>query len=369
MAQTKEECLVFLNEARDALDELSLLEEQEKQLSQEETRLEECLEAEKKLMEDTIQKTIKTRREEIRATYEKEMDKAQSQLKKMRSKREKAKNEGIKGRILEETRPFMEEIRELKMQMKGLIRQNHVPGYCQSALYYGLYFPRHLKEYMMLILYVLIFFLMIPWGVYLLIPERKPLYLTVVYFVDILVVGGGYLAIGNRTKMLYMETLREGRKYQDQIWENKKKIKKTTSAIRRDRNESLYNLEKFDDEIARLQQELSDVASKQKDALNAFETVTKNILTDEIEHNHKEKLDHLQEKYQQVSAELRSVMQQMKEKRMHVTGCYGTYLGQEFMDAQKIVQLSELVREGRASNVSEAISVYKAQGQKNQGAR
>ena len=39
MVQTKEECLAFLGEARDALDELSLLEEQEKGLSQEETRL------------------------------------------------------------------------------------------------------------------------------------------------------------------------------------------------------------------------------------------------------------------------------------------------------------------------------------------
>ncbi len=29
MAQTREECLIFLNKARDALDELSLLDDQE----------------------------------------------------------------------------------------------------------------------------------------------------------------------------------------------------------------------------------------------------------------------------------------------------------------------------------------------------
>ena len=40
MAQTIEECLAFLNGARDALDELSLLAEQEERLSQEEERLE-----------------------------------------------------------------------------------------------------------------------------------------------------------------------------------------------------------------------------------------------------------------------------------------------------------------------------------------
>lgn len=361
MAQTMEECLVFLGEARDALDELALLEEQEKKLSQEEAQLEEGVEAERKLMSDTIQKTVKKRREEIRSTYEKEMSKVQEQLKRARGKREKARNEGVKERIQEETAIFHQQIRELKVQLKTLMKQNHVPGYCQSSLYYSLYFPRHVKEYLLLILYVLLFFLAVPYGIYLLIPERKQLYLVVIYVVDILLIGGGYIALGNRTKLLYMEILREGRKYQDQILVNRRKIRKITSGIRRDRNESLYNLEKYDDEIARLQQELSDVATKQKDAMNAFETVTKHILTDEIEHNHKARMDQLQEEHQRISGELREVMQRVKEKRLFATDHYGIYLGKEFMDSQKIVELRSIVQEGKASNVSEAIAVYQNQ--------
>ena len=185
------------------------------------------------------------------------------------------------------------------------------------------------------------------------------MYLVMIYVVDIFLIGGGYIVLGNRTKMLYMETLREGRKFQDQIWENRKKIKKITVSIRRDRNESLYNLEKFDDEISRLQQEMSDVAIKQKDALNAFETVTKNILTDEIEHNYKTKLEQIQEKHRQISEELRQVIQRVKEKRLYATDHYGTYLGKEFMDSQKIVELCNIVREGKATNVSEAIAIYR----------
>lgn len=358
MVQTKEECLQFLNEARDTLDELALLEEQEKQLNQTETRLEESLESEKRLMADTIQKTVKKRREEIRSTYEKEMNKVQDQLKKARGKREKARSEGVKGRIREETAVYRREIEDLKVQLKMIMRQNHVPGYCQSALYYCLYFPRHVKEYFQLLVYILILFLAVPYGLYLLIPERRTLHLVLIYIADILLLGGGYIALGNRTKLLYMETLREGRKIQDQILANRKRIRKITSGIRKDRNESLYNLEKFDDEIARLQQELTDVATKQKDALNAFETVTKNILADEIEHNHKAKLDQLQKEHQQTTEELRQVMQQVKEKRLHVTDHYGTWLGREFMDSQRIVELCGIVQEGMASNVSEAITVY-----------
>lgn len=364
MVQTMGECLLFLNEARDALDELSLLEEQEKQLMQEEERLERNLEAEKKLVADTIQQTVKQRRDEISITYEKEMARAQDQLKKTRNKRERAKSEGVKGRIEEETAVFREQIRDLKVQMKTMMRKEHVPGFCRSALYYGLYFPRRLKEYLLLLLYVLVIFLAVPCGIYFLMPERKPWYLAAIYLADILLVGGSYIAVGNRTKMLYMEVLREGRQVYDQILLNRKKIKKITSGIRKDRNESLYNLERFDDEIARLQQELSDVAAKQKDAMNAFETVTRTILVDEIEHNHKAKIDQLEEGHRQVEGELRTVMQQVKEQRLQVTERYGTYLGREFMDSQRIVELSAIVQEGRASNVSEAVSVYQAQRQR-----
>lgn len=363
MVQTMGECLIFLNEARDALDELSLLEEQERQLVQEEERLERNLEAERRLVTDTIQQTVRQRREEISATYEKEMAKAQDQLKKVRSKRERAKNEGVKERIQEETAVFREQIRDLKLQLRTMMRKERVPGYCRSAFYYSLYFPNRVKEYLLLFLCVLILFLAVPCGIYFLIPERKLWYLVGIYLVDIILVGGGYIAVGNKTKLLYMETLREGRKIQDQILSNKKKIKKITSGIRKDRNESLYNLERFDDEIARLQQELSDVEGKQKDAINAFETVTKNILSDEIEHNHKAKREQLEAEYRTAAEELRIVMQQVKDKRLSVTERYGIYLGREFMDSQRIVELISIVQEGRASNVSEAISAYQSQRQ------
>ena len=88
MAQTAAECLEFLREARDALDELSLLTEQEKQLGQEERKLEKSLEAEKKLVADTIQQTVKTRRGEISSSFETEISKVQENLKNVRTRRE-----------------------------------------------------------------------------------------------------------------------------------------------------------------------------------------------------------------------------------------------------------------------------------------
>ncbi len=118
---------------------------------------------------------------------------------------------------------------------------------------------------------------------------------------------------------------------------------------------------KYDDEIARLQQELDDVAEKQKDALNTFETVTKTILKDEIENSYKAKLEQMQKDYEQTAKSLKEVKEKVKEKRLYVTNHYGTYLGKEFMSPQKVAELYKIVESGTASSVSESIGVYQNQ--------
>lgn len=359
MMQTKEECLEFLAEARRALDDLTMMSDQEKQLEQEEQRLEKVLETERRAVADNIRMTVKKRSEEISASYDKEIGKGQDQLKKARNRREKAKTQGVKDRINEETEELTTHNRELRLQMKSLFQQHRIPGYCRSGLYYSLYFPHWFKEYLVLLLFVLVLFLAVPYGIYFVIPNHRPLYLAGIYLLDILVVGGLYVAIGNRGKLQYTEALKEGRKILDQIHGNNKKIHVIVSTIRKDRNESLYDLEKFDDEIAQVQQELSEVANKKKDALNTFETVTKTILSDEIIQDSKEKLDGLQADYDKTSGQLKNVAAQVKEKRLYITDHYGTYLGKDFLDPLKVSELSAMIQSGQAQTLNEAIKGYK----------
>lgn len=359
MTQTGDECLVFLKEAKEAIEELKLLDAQESSLVQKESQLEKNLAAAKKRMADAVAQTVKQRREDIYADYDRESGRIQEQLKKMRGRREKAKNQGIKERIADETAALRNEIRDLRGQMKALMKQQHVPAYCRTKLYYSLYFPRRAKEYLAFLLFAVIVFLAVPGCVYLLIPERKLWQLFVIYLLDLIVFGGSYIAIGNRTKLLYMETLRQGRSILDEIQANQRQIRRITSAIRRDRSDAFYDLERFDDEISRLQQELDELAVQKKNAVNTFETVTKNILTDEIEHNHQGTIDQLDGEHAQAEMELKVVRQQIKEKRLYAADHYGAHLGREFMDPVKIGKLCLIVQDGQAANVSEAIEVYR----------
>lgn len=351
----------FLREAKQAVTDLNEMQQREAALSQQLGQSRKQLESGEKAVADHISQTIKRRAADIASGYDKELSRGQERLRKAKSRREKAKSQGIKERISEETAAFREENRRLKLQMKTTFQQNHVPAFCRSSWYYRLYFPRRLTEFAALLLVFLLCFFVIPYGSYFLIPERKPLYLGLIYFGCILLFGGLYVAVGNQTKDRYSETIREGRQIRNQMCSNEKKIKRIIRDIRRDKNEAIYNLEKHDDEIAQIEQMMSETAARKKEALNTFETVTKNIIADEINANNKEKMDLLRETCEFQEGELRTLNEELKDKSLFVTNRFGAYLEKEFLQPQRLDALLSIVENGTAANLTEAMEQYKKQ--------
>ena len=147
MPQTGEQCLAFLEKAREAVSELSVAEDSERQMEQDCQRLEREIEAEQKQMADAVQATVKKRRQEISASYDAEINKAQDLLKKARVKREKAKSQGVKERIADETSELHAYNKELRERMKSSFRRGHVPSLCRTRIYYSLYFRDGQKNF------------------------------------------------------------------------------------------------------------------------------------------------------------------------------------------------------------------------------
>ncbi len=359
MAQTKEQCLEFLEKAREAVSELSVAEDGERQMERDEQQLVQSLEAERKRMTDAVQATLKKRRQEIVASYDSEMNKVQDRLKKARAKREKAKNQGIRERIAEETQELCTYNKELQDRMRDVFRRGHVPMFCRTRLYFSLYHPRWAKEMLRLLVFVALFFAVLPWGVYLLLPEQKPLYLAAVYVADILIFGSLYVVIGNRTKTRYLDALQEARQILDLIYGNDRKIKVITSTIRKDKNEAIYDLEKYDDDIARLEQEANEVAEKKRDGLSTFETVTQHILQDEIESPYRERIRSMEQELAEIRQQLKVTAAEVKERRLAIANGYAGHLGREFLEPFKLQELAGIIREDQAASITEAIEVYR----------
>ena len=240
MAQAITDVKTFLEDARQAVVELAEFEKQEETLAQEEKKRLRVLETERKAVADAVNSTVKKRRDEIEKSYDDELGKLQDKLKRTRTRREKAKNQGIKERIKEETQELHAHNRELAVRMRTLFQSDRVPFVCKSPLYYALYFPRGFKEFLTVLITFAICFLLIPCGIYKLLPEQKTLYLAMIYGVDVVVFGGLYILIGNWTKDRHLAALQEGRSIRSLIAANNRKIAVITSSIRRDRSEALY---------------------------------------------------------------------------------------------------------------------------------
>lgn len=364
MAQTITDFKSFLEDAKEAVTELNDFSRKEGELRQESARLEKSLAAEKKAVNDAINSTVRKRREEIQSSYDAEIGKLQDKLKKTRARREKAKNQGMKDRIKEETMELHEHNRELRVRMKALFQSDRVPFICNTNYYYAMYFPRGLREIFTLLLTFVICFGLIPYGIYYFLPEKKTFYLALIYGAAVLIFGGIYILIGNLTKDRHLSALKEGRAIRSLIASNNKKIAVITSSIKRDRNEKIYDLEKFDDEIAQLNQDLEETAQKKKDALNTFENVTKTIITDEIMGNSRAKLDALAQSQQEAEDRLHYTETIVKEKKIFITDTYESYLGKEFLVPEKLDELKKIMENGTAVNLSEAIEEYRSRGKK-----
>ena len=202
-------------------------------------------------------------------------------------------------------------------------------------------------------------FLLLPYGIYWVLKKPDVIYLVGIYFAFILVFGGAYVLWGNKTRDRYGKVLKEGRFLRDEIHANTRKIKVITRNIRRDRNETIYDLQKYDDEIAQIEQELSQTVSKKKEALNAFETVTKNIIADEIHAGTQEKIAQQAVKCRDEERELLELQGALKKKNLFITDHYGAYLSREFLEPDKLDALAGIMTNGTAANLSEAMQAYK----------
>ena len=279
MGQPITDYAAFFASAGQAVQELEALNTEVEQLEADEKKLESSLKGKQRSVTETISQTVKQRKEEITKSYDAELGKAQERLKKVKAKREKAKNQGVKERIEEDTR--------------GLVREN--------------------KE------------------------------------------------LADQMKVRYMDVLKEGLGIRAKIRANKKEMKVIAKTIRRDKNETIYNLQKFDDEIAQLDQDVAEINRKKKEALTTFDTVTRTIISDEITANNKEEIGRMEDDLASLSEKLRSTRTAAKEKSLFITDNYEVYIGKGYMTSEKLQALADIVRSGAASNISDAIAVYKSQ--------
>lgn len=352
--------------------DLEAVEQLKKELAEyrnQEKNLKRAIATEEKSIQDEIAQTIRKRKNEIEKTYDNQIEANKSKSRSVKAKRDKVKSKRIDARVSEETADLTEENRQFQVELKTLFKAKRVPAFCKSDLFYALFMTKHILEVLVLLLSGAITYVGIPALMYLLSVKvffkdsnNMTLFCILTVTATVLVLAFIYIWILNGVKVKHYETLKEGRIIKDKIAANKRQMRAIRNKINKDKDDSQYGLDKYDDKLAELDEELKDISQDKQDAMTTFENETKQLLTDEVNDRRLAKLEKMKEDIEALEDDMSVLEEDIKASTIAVANNYGAILGKDFCTPTKVADLISLMEDGTADTVSEAIAAYKGAG-------
>lgn len=345
---------------KENLLELEGYKERSLELEKEEERLEKAILSMEKVISDEIAAVTKKRKDEIEESFEEQIGKIKARLKKVKTKKDKLKDSKVSERIEIETSELVEEKRQLNEEIKSIFRINHISRVYNNRLYYALFMPQGIKDLFIILITILICFLVIPVGIYHFLLPQKFLWIVITYFITVIVFGAVYFRINHVTKEKHQEGAKKLRNSRRNLAENMRSIKAIERSIRKDKDESAYGLDKYNNEIEQLETEVVSITEEKKAALVDFETNTKLIIAEEIKDRQKNELEELKRSHDRVYEEQRNAEEKITKYSLDISRKYESFVGKENMSIVKIERLIGLIESGEVSKVSDAIAVNKS---------
>ena len=355
----------FLSNGSDKLREmLEIIDERDRFIAVNNTLLTEGrgLEGEikqlKSNLESDINLSVKNAAIEATALEDKLLADENIRLKEKQQLRDKAKAKGIRERIDVETKDLTEENMQYRRNIKRGLKENGLPSFCDSKVFYIMYCSQTAVEWVIRLAAFLLMFVVLP-GVILLIADPWWLWRLIWWVIIDVIILAIYMTIYLISKDKDAGILDEVRELRDRIYDNEKKIRQIKSNIKKDPDESSYNLGDYDEEIKKVQISIDDVTEKRNMKLKEFEEVIKKTIIDTL-HNEQmpgitEKQSVLEEKikvYNEMNQKLTSINQSIENK-------YERFLTKTFMNRQQLTRMLELIETNQATNIGQARDIIK----------
>ncbi len=347
-----------LREIHNALEKQTVLRNQIVAESNAKQNLTKDIEAEEKLLKDTIDTTVKKRREQVVSNFDKEMSKAQDRLKKTRNDRNKAKNKGIEARIKDETADIVQENKNLRDEIRTIFRQKGVWKYLDNKFIYTLYYPKSSKEKALFLLTALLGLIVIPT-----IAVKLTGFFWLIEIFEYLIVAGlfaGLYALGYKyVKIQYKDAFVETKVQRITIIKNETKIKRIKKSIKKDDDDDRYGLNDFDEDIKELEEHINDIVTRKNEALADFEKTTKADIVEEITSRDIGKINKLKSELAEVTSSLKELEAKQKNITLNISTNYTAYIGEENMNIDRIEKMIVLLGEGKATTIGDAVNILK----------
>ena len=249
----------YLIEARDTISELEDLKDKLEEIKLLQKKNKRAIVREERATGDEISATLKKRKEQIAASYDRQIDVNNSKIRQVQTKKDKKKSQRMEDRINKETADIREENRQLNATIKTLFKKNHVPPFCNTKMYYCLFSPKGMSEFLELFVILLVACGGIPAAVIAVLMNTKfktgshtamcVLIAALIIIAEFII----YFIVFNLTKVKHRDLIREGRRTRDKIIANEKAVKAIKNSIAKDKDESIYRLGKYDKKIQELE--------------------------------------------------------------------------------------------------------------------
>ncbi len=358
----------FLVKVREAVVERDTLNQRLQTIKDELKKAKKSAADEEKSIRDEIDSTIKKRRLELSSEYNRHINENQAKVKKAEAARDKGKSAQVNERIKEETKELRLDNRHKEKQIKKLFKENKVPLFCRTKFYYFMFMPKGFLDLLKMVGSFILIYLCFPTVLTWLLRitafagmnEKKRDIISVIVLagvVIVLILIYFFIYIG--TKVKYLEEIKEGREIRNEIAFNDNKIKAIRKRILKDKDESFYELSDFDDRISELNKEAEDISDEKREALKNFDECVKNDIMNEINNRRKPVLDEILNNKESLTAELSDTEKAYKEKCLFISNNYASYIGEEFCTQDRLNDLIQIMADGAADTVSDAIAYYK----------
>lgn len=352
-----------LYEIKERLLEIDDLKNRSARLQDEVKGLKKQIEVQKKAEESEISSTVTKRRNESTSTLNAQLDNAQQRLKKAQGDRDKSKNEKVENHVREATSDFHKEIRVRKEEIDAVFMKNRIPGIYKNKLFFTLFFPNGLLDYLAIFglsvailgLPSLVYFLFIPEG-------TRQIWVLILIYLVIALAGFLYIYLSiTKVRRKYTKQLADVKNLYSKNTDTKRRIKQTSEKIRKNSDESGYDLSEFDNKIAGIEKEIDRLLDEKKKTLADFEDRVKQDITADIHSRYAQELDQAQLSLNDATKEQGEVEADLNALTVDISKKYEVYIGKEALSVPMIDEYIDIINNSEAATIADAIEYKKKQ--------
>lgn len=360
--------LDYLKAAKDTVIRIKNLQKELEDTEQELKRSKRAVAQEEKGINAEIDSISRGERDTIAEQFDKQLDDNSAKIKSIQTKKEKKKNQRMETRIERATAELKEENRRLESSLRALFKDNHVPGFCALDIYYCLFSPKGIDEIIGLIIIMIIACIGLPSLVITILLDTKfgggghGTACAIIWAVIIIVEFVLYFIVFNATKVRYSDAIRSGRKIKDNVRANEKRINKIQKKILKDKDESVYRLDKYDKKIRELERVRAEIGRQKAAALKKFDEQAKREIINSVNGRRGEKLGEIKARCDGLEQQKSAIKAEINELNDYIIDEYEPNIGKGFCTEDKLSDLISIMEEDMVISLDEAKEIYKGEG-------